>query len=265
MTTQGAALDAAQVQSRVVVIVTVPAPPAAGTDSTELSAVTWHFGVDGPLTETEEEPHAEARTAIVAAANRGHRKKCRTGIGRSHRPCKHLAGPAAGRPFSAVFWPQTILRGSGMSGAAGDGRRPDTRGRREKVHEDVNGVTRQNVVSSGVWRCGGPPMARVGRLAASLHSVRRHGRAEGNRSATRLRPGDPRRWRQRDLPAARRGYPARNTPRVALWRGRRTLGRDRQFVARPYAVRRRSHFRPTHHALLDNTTAPPPNRTARVR
>src|SRR5688572_5115164 len=98
MTTHGEALDAAHVQSRVVVIATVPVPPAAGTDATGVSAVTWHFGVDGEVRETEEEPQALARMASDATASRDHRNKGRTDIRRTPGLCKHFADPCNGRP-----------------------------------------------------------------------------------------------------------------------------------------------------------------------
>jgi hypothetical protein len=49
-------------QSRVVETVNVPDAPAAGADSIELDAVTWHFRLDGPSTLTDVDPHAEAMT-----------------------------------------------------------------------------------------------------------------------------------------------------------------------------------------------------------
>ncbi len=60
--TQDTADDAVHVQSRVVSTETVPVPPLAGTEETEVDAVTWHFSVVGPLTLIEEDPQAAIRT-----------------------------------------------------------------------------------------------------------------------------------------------------------------------------------------------------------
>jgi hypothetical protein len=61
MTTHGDVLDADQVQSLVVVTAIVPAPPVGGTALIEFSVATWHFAAEGPLTDTEDDPHADAR------------------------------------------------------------------------------------------------------------------------------------------------------------------------------------------------------------
>jgi hypothetical protein len=58
MTTQVAALDAAQVQSRLVATATVPEPPAAAAVSAELVSVTWHFDPEGPVSDTSDELQA---------------------------------------------------------------------------------------------------------------------------------------------------------------------------------------------------------------
>jgi hypothetical protein len=60
-----APLDAVHVQSRVVSIVMVPVAPSAGTDASELVADTWHFGVVGPVTAIDDEPHADAMSATA--------------------------------------------------------------------------------------------------------------------------------------------------------------------------------------------------------
>src|SRR4051812_42004890 len=58
MTIQGAALDAAQVQSRLVATATVPEPPAAPAESAELVSVTLHFDPEGPVSDTSDELQA---------------------------------------------------------------------------------------------------------------------------------------------------------------------------------------------------------------
>jgi hypothetical protein len=73
ITSQPAALEAAHVQSRVVVTVTEPAAPDAGTDSRELTAVTSHLEALGELTETDDEPHAQANKESSATTSRGER------------------------------------------------------------------------------------------------------------------------------------------------------------------------------------------------
>jgi hypothetical protein len=64
---QDAAVEADQVQSRVVSIVTVPEPPAAGTFDSELVADSWHFDVVGEVTCVEDDSQpAMARQAMIA-------------------------------------------------------------------------------------------------------------------------------------------------------------------------------------------------------
>jgi hypothetical protein len=68
ITTHDDALDAAHVQSRVVVTLMVPAAPVAGTDCIEFSAVTSHLDAEGEVTDTEEEPQAAPMPAARTAA-----------------------------------------------------------------------------------------------------------------------------------------------------------------------------------------------------
>jgi hypothetical protein len=63
-------VDASQVQSRVVVTVKVPVPPAAGAVLSDGSAVTWHLVDDGALTETSDELQLAAITANANAISR---------------------------------------------------------------------------------------------------------------------------------------------------------------------------------------------------
>jgi hypothetical protein len=67
MTTHVAAVDASHVQSRVVVTVSVPEAPAAGTVAIELSTDTWHLAVVGALTDRSDELHAAAIVPITSA------------------------------------------------------------------------------------------------------------------------------------------------------------------------------------------------------
>jgi energy-converting hydrogenase B subunit Q len=68
--THAAGLDAAHVQSRVVVISTRPAPPADGTGSDAPRRVTSHLFAEGAVSETEEVPQAaDANPATAIAAN----------------------------------------------------------------------------------------------------------------------------------------------------------------------------------------------------
>jgi hypothetical protein len=69
ITTQPAALDAAHVQSRVVVTVIVPAAPLAGAICIEFAALTSHFEIDGDVNETEEDPQPAVKEAASAAAS----------------------------------------------------------------------------------------------------------------------------------------------------------------------------------------------------
>jgi hypothetical protein len=69
-TIQDAALEAAHVQSRLVVTVRVPEPPAAGAVSIEFATVTRHFEPVGPVTESSEELHATVTNSRVPRLNR---------------------------------------------------------------------------------------------------------------------------------------------------------------------------------------------------
>ena len=68
MTIQETALEAAHVQSRLVEIVSVPAPPDGGADCIELVTLTWHFDPDGPATDTAEDVHEMSSTAATSNA-----------------------------------------------------------------------------------------------------------------------------------------------------------------------------------------------------
>jgi hypothetical protein len=57
----GVAVDADHVQSRFVLMVSVPEAPAAGTEGIELVTDTEHFAPDGEVTEIDDDPQAEAR------------------------------------------------------------------------------------------------------------------------------------------------------------------------------------------------------------
>jgi hypothetical protein len=59
--------DAAHVQSRSAVIVTVPDPPAAGAVSRELARPTWHFDDVGAVSATSV---AEVHPAAASAADK---------------------------------------------------------------------------------------------------------------------------------------------------------------------------------------------------
>jgi hypothetical protein len=68
-------LDAAHVQSRLVAIVSVPAPPEGGADSIEFVTVTWHFEPDGPATDTAEDVQDAASPAAISnVANAARRR-----------------------------------------------------------------------------------------------------------------------------------------------------------------------------------------------
>jgi hypothetical protein len=75
ITTQVALVDAAHVQSRVVVTVIVPAAPPAGTADIEFSVATSHFDSDGPVTETDDDPQAPANSASADAASAQGRRR----------------------------------------------------------------------------------------------------------------------------------------------------------------------------------------------
>jgi hypothetical protein len=65
--THDAVVDADHVQSRFVVMVSVPVAPAKGTDCIEFATETWHLTSLGPVVEMDVEPHAAAKTASAAA------------------------------------------------------------------------------------------------------------------------------------------------------------------------------------------------------
>jgi hypothetical protein len=108
ITTHDALVDAAHVQSRVVVTVIVPAAPPAGTDDMEFAVVTSHFEADGPVTETEDDPHA---LRIGASASAAASAAGRAGFTAAAR-CNSSAcmSPAATR--ARPFVERVILRGN---------------------------------------------------------------------------------------------------------------------------------------------------------
>lgn len=65
ITIHATSLEAAHVQSRLVAIVSVPAPPDGGTDCVELVTLTVHFDPDGPATDTAEDVQDAAAVAIA--------------------------------------------------------------------------------------------------------------------------------------------------------------------------------------------------------
>jgi hypothetical protein len=62
-------LETAHVQSRLVVMLSVPAPPDGGADCIELVTLTWHFDPDGAATDTAEDVHAAAIAAATETAD----------------------------------------------------------------------------------------------------------------------------------------------------------------------------------------------------
>ena len=68
MTIHETTLEAAHVQSRLVEIVSVPAPPEGGADCIELVTLTWHFDPDGPATDTAEDVQEMSSTAAISNA-----------------------------------------------------------------------------------------------------------------------------------------------------------------------------------------------------
>ena len=68
ITIQDTALETAHVQSRLVAIVSVPAPPDGGADGIEFVTVTWHFDPDGPATDTAEDVQDAASPAATTTA-----------------------------------------------------------------------------------------------------------------------------------------------------------------------------------------------------
>jgi hypothetical protein len=59
------ALDAVQVQSRVVSMAMVPFAPSAGADVSEFVADTWHLGAVGAVTAIDDDPQADVRSAAA--------------------------------------------------------------------------------------------------------------------------------------------------------------------------------------------------------
>jgi hypothetical protein len=55
-------LDADHVQSRFVVIVSVPLPPLDGAEVIEAAAPTWHFVPVGAVTDVDVDPHPHPAT-----------------------------------------------------------------------------------------------------------------------------------------------------------------------------------------------------------
>jgi hypothetical protein len=90
---QDAAVDADQVQSRVVSIVTVPEPPAAGAFDNELLADSWHFEVVGAVISVEDDsqPAINRQTTTTEMSGNGRN-------GRSLFPCDSARAPR--RKFS---------------------------------------------------------------------------------------------------------------------------------------------------------------------
>src|SRR5262249_62351774 len=100
MTTHDALVDAVHVQSRVVVTVIVPAAPAAGTDDIEFSVERLHFDVEGPITETEDDPHAlPMRASASAAANAARSRPGITAAAGCNSSASMPAVAARARPF----------------------------------------------------------------------------------------------------------------------------------------------------------------------
>ena len=103
ITTHDALVEAAHVQSRVVVTVIVPAAPPAGTEDIEFSVDTSHFDVDGAVTESEDDPHALPNSAsTAAAASAAERRQGITAPARCNSSaCVHARQQALGRIQSA--------------------------------------------------------------------------------------------------------------------------------------------------------------------
>jgi hypothetical protein len=60
---QGVAVEADQVQSLLVLTVSVPLAPAAGADAIEFATVTEHLVKLGEVTDIDDDPQAEAKQA----------------------------------------------------------------------------------------------------------------------------------------------------------------------------------------------------------
>jgi hypothetical protein len=85
-------VDADHVQSRLVLIVSVPAAPVAGTEVIELPTDTEHFESLGDVTEIEDDPQAEAKYARAIDQSRLAAKdeRCRAPM-RAAPQCKRFA------------------------------------------------------------------------------------------------------------------------------------------------------------------------------
>jgi len=89
----GVGVDADQVQSRLVAMVSVPDAPAAGTEEIELVTETEHFSPDGDVTEMDDEPQADARQASAIDQSRPAvtDERCCRALMRAAHECKHFA------------------------------------------------------------------------------------------------------------------------------------------------------------------------------
>ena len=86
-------VDADHVQSRLVLMVSVPEAPAAGTDVIELPTETEHFESPGEVTEIEEDPQADARYARAIDQSRpaAADERCCRALMRVAPECKRFA------------------------------------------------------------------------------------------------------------------------------------------------------------------------------
>ena len=89
----GVGVDADHVQSRLVLILSVPDAPAAGTEDIELVTETEHFSPDGDVTEMDDEPHADARQASTIDPSRPAvtDEGCCRALMRAAQECKRFA------------------------------------------------------------------------------------------------------------------------------------------------------------------------------
>ena len=89
----GVCVDADHVQSRSVLIVSVPDAPAAGTDDIELLTETEHLSNVGDVTETDDEPQADARQANAIDQSRPGvtDERCCRALMRAAHECKRFA------------------------------------------------------------------------------------------------------------------------------------------------------------------------------
>jgi hypothetical protein len=93
MEIHGVGVDADQVQSRFVLMVSVPEAPAAGTDVIELATATEHFVPVGEVTEIDDDPQADARYASAVHQNRLaiRNERCCRALMRDAQNCKGVA------------------------------------------------------------------------------------------------------------------------------------------------------------------------------